>query len=92
MVTCPPETAFGFRSTGKIPANSTLKFDIELVDFVDQPKYLKKMHLDIKEPGVGPNIYKKSNILVWFEAYHKDPTRWDKEFVVIPGNYHANPL
>jgi FKBP-type peptidyl-prolyl cis-trans isomerase FkpA len=30
-LTCPPETAYGERSTGRIPANSTLIFEVELL-------------------------------------------------------------
>jgi FKBP-type peptidyl-prolyl cis-trans isomerase len=33
-LTCPPEMAYGNRAMGaKIPANSTLKFDVEVIDF-----------------------------------------------------------
>ena len=30
-LTIPPELAYGDRSTGKIPAKSTLKFDVEMI-------------------------------------------------------------
>ena len=33
ILTCPPELAYGERAMSKIPANSTLKFEVELVDF-----------------------------------------------------------
>ncbi|WP_374264731.1 FKBP-type peptidyl-prolyl cis-trans isomerase [Zoogloea sp.] len=31
-LTCPPETAYGSRDLGKIPPNSTLNFEIQLLD------------------------------------------------------------
>lgn len=33
VLVVPPEQAYGDRDSGKIPANSTLKFEIELLDF-----------------------------------------------------------
>ena len=33
ILTCPPELAYGEISNSKIPANSTLKFEVELIDF-----------------------------------------------------------
>ena len=32
VLTCPPETAYGSQARSKIPANSTLKFEVELID------------------------------------------------------------
>ena len=34
---CPPDYAYGSRNMGKIPANSSLLFDIEVVDIVQAP-------------------------------------------------------
>ena len=33
-LTCPPDTAYGSRGVGPIPPNSTLNFEVELVDIV----------------------------------------------------------
>lgn len=33
QITCPPDYAYGSRSMGNIPANSTLVFEVELVDW-----------------------------------------------------------
>ncbi|WP_260463868.1 FKBP-type peptidyl-prolyl cis-trans isomerase [Burkholderia sp. Bp8963] len=33
-LTCPPDTAYGSRTVGPIPPNSTLNFEVELVDIV----------------------------------------------------------
>jgi len=69
VITCPPETAFGSRSTSKIPANSTLKFEVELIDFVEPPKLLKHPVIHVREPGEGPAIKKKSTIMLQYEMY-----------------------
>ena len=33
VITCPPEWAYGSREMGPIPANSTLTFEVEVIDF-----------------------------------------------------------
>eukprot|EP01029_Cantina_marsupialis_P028355 TRINITY_DN776049_c0_g1_i1.p1 TRINITY_DN776049_c0_g1~~TRINITY_DN776049_c0_g1_i1.p1 ORF type:complete len:487 (-),score=197.22 TRINITY_DN776049_c0_g1_i1:154-1614(-) len=38
ILTCAPSYAYGERAQGKIPANSTLKFTVELLDFHDKEK------------------------------------------------------
>ena len=36
LLTCKPEYAYGDREQGKIPSNSTLAFEVELLSFVDE--------------------------------------------------------
>jgi len=36
MLTCKPEYAYGDRATGNIPANSTLQFEVELLEWVEE--------------------------------------------------------
>jgi hypothetical protein len=36
MLTCKPEYAYGQRAQDKIPANSTLKFEVELLSFSEK--------------------------------------------------------
>lgn len=38
VFTIAPEYAYGDRATGSIPANSTLIFEVEMIDFKDKEK------------------------------------------------------
>jgi FKBP-type peptidyl-prolyl cis-trans isomerase FkpA len=33
VLTCPADMAYGSRAMGKIPANATLVFEVEVIDF-----------------------------------------------------------
>ena len=55
VLTCPPEMAYGDRAISKIPAGSTLKFEVELIDFVDKPPE-KKVSITTSFEGEGETI------------------------------------
>mmetsp|Transcript_3914 Transcript_3914/g.6158 ORF Transcript_3914/g.6158 Transcript_3914/m.6158 type:complete len:163 (+) Transcript_3914:29-517(+) len=38
ILTCQPDYAYGSRAIGPIPANSTLLFEVELLDWLDKPE------------------------------------------------------
>ena len=76
MIVCKPEYAYGDQDTHSIPANSTLYFDVELLDY-DIKKLLEKMTFSeridkamaIKEDA---NVYfREKRILMAITLYEK---------------------
>ncbi len=64
ILTCPPEIAYGSRAMGKIPANATLKFEVELIDF-----YLPlTFKVETLSEGEGELIAKGKEIDVWYRG------------------------
>ena len=58
ILTCPPEYAYGDRGTKKIPANSTLKFEVELISFFLPLTYkVEKLN-----EGTGPLVPKGARV------------------------------
>ena len=55
---CPSDVAYGKRAMGPIPADATLQFDVELVDFEDEESKAKKAEEKAKilEKRLGKKI------------------------------------
>ena len=79
-ITCPPEMAYGKKDRRKIPGNSTLKFEVELVDFV--PPFVfsvqKEKHLpgQVVPPGSVVSITMKGMFAITekvFDDRHAKP-------------------
>ena len=66
--------AYGDRATGKIPAGSTLKFEVELLDFSNPLTFEVKKHNE----GEGPTIPRNSKVSMKYKGYLKDGTVFDE--------------
>ena len=90
MFIIPPQIAYGSTERGSIPANSTLVFDVNLVDFTPQKKiedYKTKgkdtittvtgLKYIIVEKGKGKKSETGSNVVVHYSGYLKDGKMFD---------------
>ena len=74
VLTCPPDMAYGDRAAGKIPAGSTLKFEVELIDFSIPLTFTVEKHNE----GEGTTIPSRSQVKMTYKGYLKDGTVFDE--------------
>ena len=89
----PPELGYGDRKVGKIPANSTIIFDVELVKVIPKPK-IKPFDIEgkatiysntglkfiIVEAGEGESPKKGQTVVVNYTGYLPDGSIFDSSF------------
>ncbi len=73
ILTIPADLAYGARATGKIPANSILKFEVELLGIKPSPK----IALDFKERGNGKMPVKGDTVVAHYTGTLLDGTKFD---------------
>jgi FKBP-type peptidyl-prolyl cis-trans isomerase len=85
----PPDLAYGNRSLGAIPANSTLYFDVEIVDIKPAPKpfALDKdaeiitttsgLKYTIVKPGKGMMLIPGMNVQIHYTGFFEDMNQFD---------------
>lgn len=81
-LTIPPEIAYGDRDIPRIPANSTLIFDMELIDIVNAPEFNQVVADVIAVPfanhdcGVAPSYDPDVNSRAELPVLHADGNAW----------------
>ena len=76
---CPPEYGYGSRSRPGIPANSILKFSVEIID-VEKKKDQAKFSVNVTSKGSGPIVKKGDKIHAHYKGTLEDGTKFDSSY------------
>jgi peptidylprolyl isomerase len=69
-LTIPPSLGYGPRAQGKIPANSTLIFEVEMVD-------VPKVDIEVLKQGDGPTVKRGQTAVVHYTGRLKSGKKFD---------------